>query len=297
MNVFVTGGTGFVGRALCASLAARGDTLTVLSRRANTAQQRAGVQLTPVTSPAQLRSIPTDAVINLAGLPIADRRWSEKRKKALYASRIDVTNRLIDALAQLQHRPRVLVSASAVGYYGDCGSQLVDEASKPHAEFTHELCAAWEQAALRAEELDIRVCIIRIGLVLGPDGGLLRRMLPAFRLGVGGKLGSGEQWMSWVHRDDLVRIIIYLLEHDTLRGAFNATAPGPLRNRDFTLALARQLRRPAAVSIPAVLLRLGLGEMSRLLLTGQRVLPKRLQGAGFEFRYEQIDQALQASIK
>jgi uncharacterized protein (TIGR01777 family) len=298
MRLFITGGTGFVGSALCRSLVARGDELTLVSRKVETAQQRVGVPVTAVPSVADICAKPVDAVINLAGVPIADRRWSEDRKRELYASRIDLTNQLIDALAQQQqqHRPKVLVSASAVGYYGDCGSRELDEDSRPQQEFTHELCAAWEQAALRAEDLGIRVCIVRIGLVLGPGGGILKRMLTPFRLGLGGRLGSGEQWMSWVHRDDLVRITLYLLDHDTLRGVFNGTAPAPLRNRDFSLVLARQLGRPAALPVPATVLKLGLGEMSRLLLTGQRVIPRRLLDAGFEFHYPEFKAALEHII-
>lgn len=292
MRLFITGGTGFVGSALCRSLVARGDDLTLLSRKVKTAQQRVGVTVAAVPSVADVSTKPVDAVINLAGLPIADRRWSESRKKELFASRIDLTNQLIDELAQQQTRPKLLISASAVGYYGDCGSRQLDEDSRPQQEYTHELCAAWEQAALRAEDLGIRVCIVRIGLVLGPGGGILKRMLTPFRLGLGGRLGSGEQWMSWVHRDDLVRIILYLLDHETLRGVFNATAPEPLRNRDFSLLLARQLRRPAVLPLPAPVLKLGLGEMSRLLLTGQRVIPSRLLDAGFEFHYPEFKAAL-----
>lgn len=296
MKLFITGGTGFVGSALCRSLVARGDDLTLVSRNVKTAQQRVGVAVAAVPSVADVSAKPVDAVINLAGLPIADRRWSESRKKELFASRIDLTNQLIDELAQQQTRPKVLISASAVGYYGDSGSRQLDEDSRPQQEFTHELCSAWEQAALRAEDLGIRVGIVRIGLVLGPGGGILKRMMTPFRLGLGGRLGSGEQWMSWVHRDDLVRIILYLLDHDTLRGVFNATAPEPLRNRDFSLALARQLRRPTLLPLPAPVLKLGLGEMSQLLLTGQRVMPRRLLDAGFEFQYPELKPALEAII-
>ncbi len=296
MDIFITGATGFVGSALCQTLAARGDKLTALSRQVNTAQERAGAPLTVVSSPAVLRYTSADAVINLAGLPVAGRLWSESRKKALYASRVDLTHQLVEAMAQREHRPKVLISASAVGYYGDCGSRLVDENTKPHPEYTHELCSAWEQAALRAEELGIRVCIVRIGLVLGPNGGLLKQMSTPFRLGLGGRLGSGEQWMSWIHRDDLVRAILYLLDRGTLRSVFNATAPNPVRNRDFSQILARQLRRPALLPLPAALLRVSLGEMSRLLLGGQRVLPRRLQDGGFEFHYPDFTAALQDII-
>jgi hypothetical protein len=252
-----------------------------------------GVPVTAVASLAQASATSFDAVINLAGEPIADRRWTDRRKQALYASRVDLTEGLIDSLAQQANPPKVLISASAVGYYGDRGSQLLNEDATPHPEFSHELCAAWEAAALRAESLGIRVCIVRIGLVLGPDGGLLKRMGLPFKLGVGGRLGSGEQWMSWIHLDDLVRAIVYLIDHDTLRGAFNATAPEPVTNREFTLQLARQVRRPAVIPVPAAVLKLGLGEMSQLLLTGQRVIPERLQQAGFNFLHPSLAPALE----
>lgn len=292
MHIFVTGGTGFIGQALCGELYRRGEQVTVLSRRPETVTQRLGLPVEAVASPDYLRDHPVDVVINLAGVPIADRRWSEPRKQLLHDSRVALTQQLVDAIAAAPNPPRVLVSASAVGYYGDGGNQPLDEQGRVHPEYTHELCAAWESAALQAEELGLRVCILRIGLVIGPGGGFLARMLLPFRLGLGGRLGSGQQWMSWVHREDLLRMILYLLAHKTLRGVFNGTAPEPVRNSEFTLSLARQLGRPAVLPVPAPVLRLGMGEMSRLLLTGQRVLPRRLLDAGFEFHYPALDAAL-----
>ncbi len=292
MKVLITGGTGFVGSALSHKLVERGDELTVLTRNVATAQRRVGVPITPVESAVDADLATTDAVVNLAGLPIADRRWTVKRKQALYASRVDLTNQLIDALAEQKHRPKVLVSASAIGYYGDGGDRVLDERSRPHPEFSHELCAAWEAAAMRAEGLGIRVCIIRIGLVMGPNGGMLKRLLPVFKLGAGGRLGSGQQWMSWVSLQDLVRAIEYLLDHDTLQGVFNATAPNPVRNNEFTDELAQVLKRPSVLPVPAPILTLALGEMSQLMLTGQRVIPQRLQRAGFEFSHSTLREAL-----
>jgi uncharacterized protein (TIGR01777 family) len=237
-----------------------------------------------------------DAVVNLAGLPIADRRWSEKRKRALYASRVDLTKQLVDALAEQEKPPKVLVSASAVGFYGDGGDSLLDEQSRPHPDFSHDLCAAWEAAALRAEKLGMRVCIIRIGLVMGPGGGMLRRMLPAFKLGLGGRMGSGQQWMSWVSLQDLVQMIVYLMDHATLQGIFNGTAPNPVRNSEFTSELASVLGRPAKIPVPAPALKLALGEMSQLMLEGQRVIPARLQQAGFTFSHPTLREALLYSL-
>lgn len=297
MNVLITGGTGFVGSALSQKLAGRGEQLTVLTRDVGTAQRRVGTAVNAVASLDDAEWPALDAVVNLAGLPIADRRWSEKRKQALYASRVDLTNQLVDALAQQEQRPRVLVSASAIGFYGDGGDSLLDERSRPHPDFSHELCAAWETAAERAEKLGIRVCIIRIGLVMGPGGGMLKRMVPGFKLGLGGRLGSGRQWMSWVSLQDLVEMIVYLMDHETLGGVFNATAPNPVRNSEFTSELATVLKRPAKVPVPAAALKLALGEMSQLMLAGQRVIPARLQQAGFTFRHPTLREALVYSLE
>ncbi len=296
MNVFITGGTGFVGSALSQTLAGRSDQLTVLTRNAGNAQRRVGVPINAVESLADANLPSMDAVVNLAGLPIADRRWSEKRKRALYASRVDLTNQLVDTLAEQEKPPKVLVSASAIGFYGDGGDSLLDEQSRPHPDFSHDLCAAWEAAALRGEKLGMRVCIIRIGLVMGPGGGMLRRMLPAFKLGMGGRMGSGQQWMSWVSLQDLVQMIVYLMDHATLQGIFNGTAPNPVRNSEFTSELASVLGRPAKIPVPAPALKLALGEMSQLMLEGQRVIPARLQQAGFAFSHPTLREALLYSL-
>ena len=297
MDVFLTGATGFIGAALCAALQRRGDRLTVLTRDPAIARHRLGNDVELVSSPSVLTHTPAAVLINLAGLPIADRRWSEARKRALISSRVDLTHRLIDALEQSPILPRVLISASAVGFYGDRGNRLVDENTKAQCEFTHKLCYQWEQAALRAESLGIRVCILRIGLVIGSDGGFLGRLLPMFKLGLGGQIGSGEQWMSWVNRHDLVRMILFLIDHDTLQGPFNGTAPRPVRNKEFTRTLARLLKRPAGLTVPGFVLQLTMGEMSGLLLTGQRVVPARLLEAGFSFRFERLDAALSDALR
>lgn len=292
MHIFVTGGTGFIGKALCGELCRRGERVTVLSRRPDTVTQRTGLPLEATGSPDYLRDNAVDVVINLAGIPIADRRWSDARKQQLHDSRVSLTQELVAAMAAAPRPPALLVSASAVGYYGDGGDLLLDEQGRVYQEYTHELCADWEQAALQAEELGLRVAILRIGLVVGAGGGFLGRMLTPFRFGLGGRIGTGQQWMSWVHREDLVRMILYLVAHKTLRGVFNGTAPEPVRNSEFTLSLAQQLGRPAVLPVPATVLRLGLGEMSRLLLTGQRVVPRRLLDAGFEFHYPDLAAAL-----
>jgi uncharacterized protein (TIGR01777 family) len=235
---------------------------------------------------------PIDAVINLAGEPIAEGRWSAARKRRLEDSRIALTQDLVRWMAQASPRPAALISASAIGFYGDQGDAPVTEDSAPHSEYTHELCAAWEQAAFAARTHGIRTAVLRIGLVVGPGGGFLARMLPPFRLGLGGPIGSGRQWMSWIHREDLLGMIDFLLAHAELDGVFNATAPHPATSRDFARTLGRVLHRPALLPAPALAFRAAFGEMSRLLLTGQRVLPARALEAGFRFRFPELEPAL-----
>lgn len=293
----ITGGSGFIGNALCRKLVASGAAVDVLSRDpARTARLLpAGTRI--VNRLDDLRPDgPIDAVINLAGEPIADRRWSPGRRQQLLDSRIALTDELVDWIETLQPRPRVLLSASAVGFYGDQGDIIVNEDSPPHAEFQHELCAHWEQSAVIARELGLRVVIVRIGLVVGPGGGFLRRLLPPFRLGLGGPIGSGRQWMSWIHRDDLLALFEWLLARSDLDGAFNATAPTPVSNREFAQTLGRVLHRPAVLPLPAFVLRTAFGEMSRLLLTGQRVLPARAVAAGFTFRFSDLESALRDAL-
>jgi hypothetical protein len=289
----ITGGTGFVGQALCRRLAARGVALTVLTRDPARAARCLPPDTRTVTRLADLPADePVDAVINLAGEPIAEGRWSAARKRRLEASRIALTQELVRWMAQAEPRPAALISASAIGFYGDQGDALVTEASAPHSEYTHDLCAAWEEAAFAARAHGIRTAVLRIGLVLGPGGGFLARMLPPFRLGLGGPIGTGNQWMSWIHREDLLGMIDFLLAHAELDGVFNATAPNPATSREFAQALGRVLHRPALLPAPALAFRAAFGEMSRLLLTGQRVLPARALEAGFRFRFPELEPAL-----
>jgi len=233
-----------------------------------------------------------DAVINLAGEPVAAKRWTEKRKQQLLDSRLETSQNLMDAIARMAKPPDCLINASAVGFYGDQGNNNVDEATLPVDDFGHQLCAQWEQKACQAESLGMRVCIIRIGLVVGRDGGFLGKMLPVFKLGLGGPFGDGQQWMSWVHRDDLVRLIEWLLDHKRCQGIYNATAPNPVSNENFTKTLAALLRRPALLPMPAKMAQLLFGEMAQLFLTGQRVVPRRITETGFEFHYSDLKAAL-----
>jgi len=292
-SYLVTGGSGFIGQALSRRLAGRGDRLTVLARNPARAAARLPASVRVVRSVAEIAAGERiDGVINLAGEPIAAGRWSAARKRRLEDSRIGLTREVVRWIAGRAQRPAVLLSASAIGFYGDQGDATVTERSAPRPEYTHELCTRWEAAAHEAEALGVRTVLLRIGLVVGPDGGFLARMLPPFRLGLGGPVGSGDQWMSWIHREDVLGLIDLLLAREDLQGAFNLTAPRPATSRDFAAALGRALHRPAKLPLPAFVLRAAFGEMSRLLLTGQRVLPARALEAGYEFRFPTLDDAL-----
>ena len=232
-------------------------------------------------------------MINLAGAPIADRPWTQARRELLWRSRVQLSEQLLDWLAQREQRPAILISGSAVGWYGDGGERELTEQSLPAtSDFASQLCAAWEETARRAEPLGMRVVLLRTGLVLAREGGFLGRLLPLFRLGLGGPQGSGRQWMPWIHLDDQVALIDHLLRQPQAAGAYNACAPHPVRNAEFAAALGRCLRRPAVLPVPGRLLKLALGELSGLLLGGQRALPARLQAQGFRFRFENLDGAL-----
>lgn len=292
MKVLLTGGTGLIGRRLCRQLLEAGHELVVWSRRPAQVPALCGDAVRGVASLDQLNDESLDAVINLAGAPVADRPWTDARKELLWDSRVTLTEELVHWLGRRAQRPQVLVSASAIGWYGDGGDQLLTEASQGRIEYTHTLCDAWEHAAKRAASYGIRVCILRIGLVLAPDGGFLQRMRLPFSLGLGGRIGSGQQYMSWTHHEDIEAMLQWLMESPGCRGVYNGTAPNPVSNREFTAALAHALNRPAFLPAPSWVLKLALGEMSRLLLVGQRVLPARAEEAGFCFRFRHLDTAL-----
>lgn len=297
-RIFVTGGTGFIGRALCKELVSRGHDVTVLSRNADKLPQVCGERVHGISSFNQLAGVePFGAVVNLAGEPIFGRRWSPERKQRLRDSRIELTEALVEAMARLAGPPQVLLSGSAIGYYGDQGDRVLDESSDSLGTgFSRRLCEDWEHAALVAAKLGTRVCLLRTGLVLGPGGGLLERMLLSFRAFLGGRLGNGRQWMSWIHLSDHVAAMCRLLDDPSLDGAFNLTAPNPVTNREFTETLAALLHRPAVLHTPAWLLNSLFGEMAELLLGSQRVVPQRLVAAGFQFREPDLEAALRACI-
>ncbi|WP_119299521.1 TIGR01777 family oxidoreductase [Dongia deserti] len=293
-SILVTGGTGFIGTALVRRLIARGDKVYVIARSPAKAVRLFGNQALIAPSLQALpETVKIDAVVNLAGAPVFGRPWTDARKVALVRSRVDTTRALVDWIADHAVKPRVLVSASAIGWYGaDRGDQPLTENARSGSDFPAMLCGAWEKGAERAKGIVPRVCRLRIGLVLGRDGGMLRPMMRAFRLGLGGRVGNGRQWMSWIHLEDLLALIIRAIDDPTFQGAINAVAPHPVTNAAFTRALAASVHRPAILHAPAFVLRLMLGEMATLLLDGQRALPERADQLGFQFRYRRLPAAL-----
>jgi len=293
MHVLITGGTGFIGRELCKALFMAGHPVTVLTR--DTAPPPLpGVRLIGQLDAAQ----GIDAVVNLAGEPLAAGRWNDARKQAFRDSRIGTTQKLLSWIDSLAKRPRVLVSGSAIGYYGASDDSLLNESAPPGEDFAAMLCRDWETEAFKARALGLRVCTLRTGIVLATDGGALAKMLPPFNLGMGGPMGSGEQWMSWVRRCDLVQLILWLLHNEAASGAYNGTAPQPVTNREFARTLGAVLHRPAVLTTPAFALKLLFGEMAEsLLLTGQRVVPSKAEAEGFVFHQPELDAALRDLLR
>ncbi|PYY92062.1 TIGR01777 family protein [Pseudomonas sp. TKO26] len=293
MHILLTGGTGLIGRALCRYWQAQGHQLSVWTRHPEKVAALCGPQVRAIRTLQDLDQAPLDAVINLAGAPIADRPWTHKRKALLWGSRIALTETLLTWLESREHKPRVLVSGSAVGWYGDGGERELSEDSPPvNEDFASQLCIAWEETAQRAEAMGVRVVLVRTGLVLSAEGGFLSRLLLPFKLGLGGPIGSGRQWMPWIHIDDQIALIDFLVHQDEARGPYNACAPKPVRNREFAKSLGRVLHRPALMPLPGFVLRLALGELSLLLLGGQRAVPARLLEAGFTFQFTDLSAAL-----
>jgi hypothetical protein len=293
MHILITGGTGLIGRHLCKALLAQGHELTVFNRNPASVPAKCGAGVHALAALADWKPDRFfDAVINLAGEPIVDARWTEQRKRVLRDSRVALTEELVRRIAAAERKPTVLLSGSAVGYYGGRGDEMLDETSGAGNDFPARLCVDWEAAASAAEQLGVRVCLSRTGLILSKEGGLLARMLPPFRLGMGTRVGDGRQWMSWVHIDDYVAMALRLLHDETMRGPYNITSPAPVTNAEFTATLATVLRRPAPFVAPAALLRLTMGESAGMLLEGQRMLPKRLLAAGLTFRFGALDAAL-----
>jgi uncharacterized protein len=296
MRVLITGATGFIGRALVERLRQKGHEVTAWVRDEARARSlfNPDIQTITVTSAEDLALAlaSTDSIINLAGENIFGRRWSKERKKLLVTSRIDTTRRLVEALAP-SSRHLAFISASAVGYYGDQKDTLLEESSPPGADFLAELTRAWEQEASRAEPLGVKVVILRIGLVLDGHGGILERLDFLFRTGLGGRLGSGWQYCSWIHLEDLLEVFCLALDCPEMSGAYNATAPQPVQNRELVASLADVLGKPAILPMPGLALRLALGEAATALLGGQRVMPRRLLEMGFAFKHPTLKAALE----
>ena len=296
MHIFITGATGLIGSHLCQQLLAEHQ-LTVLSRSPDTATQLLGAGILAVDSLANVDFNTVDCVINLAGEPIVNKRWSDKQKQRLLDSRIVLTQQISTAIQYSQTPPHTFISGSAIGFYGRQDNTLIDESfTAVHPEFSHKLCEAWEQAAFAAQSANTRVCTLRTGIVLAKQAGALAKMLPPFKLGLGGPIGNGEQGMSWIHIDDMVRLILFVLETKNLSGAINATAPNPVSNKEFSHQLGQALARPAFIPMPSLLLKLVMGEMADLLLYGQFVLPKKVLLQQFSFTYPTLPQALKQLV-
>ena len=293
MRILITGGTGLIGQRLCRALLVEGHELTVFSRNPASVLVKCGAGIHAIGSLAEWRPDMTfDAVINLAGEPIVDKRWSAQRKQILWDSRVTLTEELVRHIAAAEHRPSVLLSGSAVGYYGNGGDRMLDETADAGAGFAAGLCKAWEDAARGAEGFGVRVCLLRTAPVLSNDGGMLARMLPPFKLGLGARLGDGKQWMGWVHIEDYAAMVLRLLHDEQMHGPYNMAAPNPVTNAEFTATLAAALHRPAVFVAPAALLKLAMGESASLLLEGQRVLPRKMEAAHQHFAFPTLAEAL-----
>ncbi|MBI5055801.1 MAG: TIGR01777 family protein [Nitrospirae bacterium] len=312
MKILIIGGTGFIGTPLSRELRNAGHTVVVTTRRPSGSKDKL------TWNPPALISADTisgfDAVINLAGEPIAPGRWTKERKELIMSSRINTTRALVDSmepvspclmLARGERRdfrpgktgPKILINASAIGYYGAHWDEYVTEETPPASDFLAEVCKAWEAEALRARDFDTRVVLVRIGGVLESDGGALPEMMVPFKFFLGGPIGSGKQWFSWVHRDDVVGIIKYALENESVSGPVNAAAPNPVTNKEFSSALGKALGRPSWLAVPGFVVKLTLGELGGVLLTGQRVLPEKALKAGYHFKYSEVNGALNAILK
>jgi hypothetical protein len=295
MKILITGGTGFIGTPLSLELRNSKHTVVVTTRRRSDSKEKL------TWNPPDLIPLDVisnfDAVINLAGEPIAPGRWTKERKELILTSRTSTTRALVDSIKNAKKKPKALISASAIGYYGAHGDEHLTEDTAAANDFLADVCKQWEAEALRAKEFGVRVVLVRIGGVLESDGGALPQMMVPFKFFLGGPLGSGKQWFSWVHRDDVVGIIKYALDNDNISGPVNATAPNPVTNTEFSAALGNALKRPSWLAVPGFIVKSTFGELGSVLLTGQRVFPEKALKAGYQFKYTAVKDALKAIFR
>lgn len=295
MTSLLTGATGFIGKALVKRLLSGGHSVNYLSRqRSASLDSRAAFHVWNRDDEPALSSVPRlDVVFNLAGEPVSQ-RWTPEVKKRIVTSRVDGTRKLVSALGKLKYKPSVLVSTSAVGFYGDRGDEVLTEDSAPGSGFLADVCKPWEEEALAARAFGIRVVLLRVAMVLGKDGGALKPMSVPFKFGIGGNFGSGKQWVPWIHLDDLVSLYVFSAETTSASGALNATSPEPVTNAEFTRTLGQVLHRPTLLRVPEVALRLALGELAGFILSSERVVPARTGQAGFPFEHPHLSETLRS---
>jgi uncharacterized protein (TIGR01777 family) len=300
-NILITGGTGFIGQQLCNTLLSQGHSLTLLVKNYSKAASLFGShnRLTFINNINQLKETDQfDTVINLAGEPIATGRWNQRKKQLIKESRFDTTKQIVHYIKTTHSKPKLFISGSAIGYYGPHGDETLSESSPGTPCFSHELCAQWEAIAQQVQYFGVRVCLLRTGIVLGKTGGALASMLIPFSYGLGGKLGHGRQWMSWIHIDDIIGIILELMKNKNISGPVNATAPNPVNNAEFTKILGRNLHRPTLMTMPGFVLRIIMGEVAdELLLTGQKVIPQKLTSTGYQFKYPILSGAVKDIVQ
>jgi len=294
MHLLITGGTGLIGQHLIPRLLALGHQVSVVTRDVASAREKLDARValwSGLNQQTDLNGI--DGIINLAGEPIADKRWTAQHKQQLCESRWQITEQLVSLIHASSQPPQFLLSGSATGFYGDTGELVLTEEDPGQDEFTHTLCTRWEDIALNAQSEQTRVCLLRTGVVLAKEGGALAKMKLPFKLGVGGPIGSGKQYLSWIHIDDMVNAILWLIDHPALSGPFNMVAPYAVRNEQFAATLGQVMHRPAFMRTPASAIKLMMGESAVLVLGGQHVLPKRLEASGYRFRWYDLEEALQ----
>lgn len=305
MNVLITGGTGFIGGEICKKLLQKGHTVVLLTRNQEKIRadlQKPGISIVPYDY-AEDSKLPLDlmekidGIINLAGEPIFTGRWTEEKKNRILDSRLNITRQLVECIASIQgKRPHVLVSASAVGYYGPRKDEELKENDQPGSDFLAQVCTRWEALALKATDLGVRAVTLRTGIVLDKGGGALAQMVPPFKYFVGGTIGSGQQWFSWIHREDMMNLYVLALEDDRLSGPVNATSPNPVKMSEVSATLGKVLHRPSWIPIPPFLAKIIMGESAQVVVTGQRVIPQKLLQLKFPYKYPNILKALEDSL-